>query len=55
MTQLEKLQGLQVQVHALAIKQAQWQLHAHVLALVWMQEQVPLQAQKEHCLLAVTI
>jgi hypothetical protein len=44
MMQLEKLQGLQVQVHVLAVMQAQWQLHAHVLALVWMQGQVPLQA-----------
>jgi hypothetical protein len=50
MVQLE-----QVQVHVLALEQAQWQLHAHVLPLVWIQGQMPLQAKMEHCYLAVTI
>jgi len=55
MMQLEKLQGLQAQVQLPAMMQTQQQLHADVLAPVWMQGQVPLQVQKEHCLLAVTI
>jgi len=54
MMQPEKLQGSQVQVYVLAMMKAQWQLHAHMLALVWMQGQMPLQAQKGHCLLVVT-
>ena len=54
MMQLEKLQGSQVQVYVLAMMKAQWQLHAHVLAQVWMQGQMPLQAQKGHCLFVVT-
>jgi hypothetical protein len=55
MMQLEKLQRPQVQAYVLALVQAQWQLLAHMLALVQMQGQVPLQAQTEHCFLAVTI